>query len=47
MTPSDAIRAKVFGDAGAAIVVEHDGLSPSFSGRDIGVLQSETPTVTP
>jgi hypothetical protein len=47
MTPSDAISVKVFGDAGAAIVIDHDGVSHSRSGRDIGVLQSETPTVTP
>ena len=46
MTPSDAISANVFGDAGAAIVIDHDGVSHR-SGRDIGVLQSETSTVTP
>jgi hypothetical protein len=47
MTPSDAISVKVFGDAGAAIVICHDGLSHSFNGRDIGVLHNETSTVTP
>ena len=47
MTLSDAINAKVFGAAGAAIVIDHDGFSHSRNGRDIGVRQSETSTVTP
>jgi hypothetical protein len=47
MTPSDATIAKVFGDAGAVTVTDHDGLSVSRNGRDVDVLPSETSTVTP